>query len=400
MRLLTWCKDHLLLLGIILILCIVGIIIGGLVVVPEVFYDQWIWKYYWGPIVADAGGSPVHNGVYVQEGYTLVSEVTYGGILIVALFGIYKLLKWMRVALDWPFFMALMPYILYGPVSRVLEDASYFNEPLIYWFISPLIYVQIAVFALGFVVVGFLSLRKQQQNTGLFAMIGVLVVMFLVYLGVWGGVGEYGAYIVHPGVMLVLFIGAIIPSVVQWYRKKLTINSMVFSGGLLLLLPTLYLTARWIAGYQWDATNGVRFDVFLLIMVLVVGITGIVFLIGYRWRENPKVAVFKHPLNLAMIVGHMVDGLTSYVSIYDPFRMGIPSYVEKHPASDFLMQMWPPLFPMVKFVLIVFIIYVFDVLYREDLKQYGWLKNLLKIGIIILGFSPGVRDLLRVTMGV
>ena len=110
--------------------------------------------------------------------------------------------------------------------------------------------------------------------------------------------------------------------------------------------------------------------------------------------------MFKHPLNLAMIVGHMVDGLTSYVSIYDPLRMGIPLYVEKHPASDFLMQLWPPLFPIVKFLLIIGIIYVFDVLYKEDLERYGWLKNLLKIGIIILGFSPGVRDLLRVTMGV
>jgi uncharacterized membrane protein len=378
---------------------IIAVIFAGLVFLPELFYDQWIWKYYWGPIVADAGGSPVHNGVYVQEGYTLVSELTYGIILIVALFGIYKLLKLMRVALDWPFFMALMPYILYGPVSRVLEDAAYFNEPLIYWFISPLIYVQIAGFALGFVILGFFVTHKSRRFDGLFALVGILVTALAVYLVLWNG-EPYGMYIIHPVVMLGLFIGALAPSVVQWYRKKLSINWMVFSGGLLLLLPTLYLTARWIAGFQWDVTNGVRFDVFLLISVLVAGITGVVYLVAYRWRENPSVAVFKNPLNLAMIVGHMVDGLTSWVSIYDPFRMGIPSYVEKHPASDFLMQVWPPLFPIVKFVLIVFIIYVFDVVYKKDLEQYGWLKNLLKIGIIILGFSPGVRDLLRVTMGV
>jgi uncharacterized membrane protein len=43
---------------------------------------------------------------------------------------------------------------------------------------------------------------------------------------------------------------------------------------------------------------------------------------------------------------------------------------------------------------------VFDVLYKSELKNYQRLVNLLKIGILILGFSPGLRDILRVTMGV
>jgi uncharacterized membrane protein len=101
-----------------------------------------------------------------------------------------------------------------------------------------------------------------------------------------------------------------------------------------------------------------------------------------------------------MIIGHLLDGFVSYISIYDPFKMGIPSYVEKHPASDVIMQIWPPLFPIIKFLLIVFVIYVFDVLYKEDLKNYKQIIILLKIGIFVLGFAPGLRDLLRVAMGV
>jgi uncharacterized membrane protein len=46
------------------------------------------------------------------------------------------------------------------------------------------------------------------------------------------------------------------------------------------------------------------------------------------------------------------------------------------------------------------VIYVFDVLYKKELGRYSRLANLLKIGIFILGVSPGLRDLLRVTMGV
>jgi uncharacterized membrane protein len=178
-------------------------------------------------------------------------------------------------------------------------------------------------------------------------------------------------------------------------------NTVIFSGGLLFLLPALYLIGRWIAGYQWKKfTNIVSFDVFLLIIGLVTLIAGTVYLVSRRYKDNEKIAVYKKPLNISMIVGHMIDGLTSYVSIYDPLNMGLIGYAEKHPASNILMEIWPPLFPIIKFILIVVVIYIFDILYKEEFKNYMNLVNLLKIGILILGLSPGLRDLLRVTMGV
>jgi uncharacterized membrane protein len=101
-----------------------------------------------------------------------------------------------------------------------------------------------------------------------------------------------------------------------------------------------------------------------------------------------------------MIVGHLIDGLTSYISIYDPLHMGLPLYEEKHPVSNLLLEVWPPLFPIMKLLMILMVIAFFDILYKEELKNYTRLANLLKIGIIILGLSPGLRDLLRVTIGV
>ena len=328
-----------------IILTIVVIIMVGLVLLPNIFYDNWIWKYYWGPVVADAsGGTAVHNGVVAQEGYTIVSELTYGIVLIIALYAIYKLLKKLKIVVDWKFALALMPYILFGPISRVLEDTGYFDEPIVYWFISPLIYLQIAVYAIFFLLLGYYIEKK--------------------------------------------------------YRKsKLTVNRVIFLGGLIFLIPSLYLIAIWILGDQWGATTGVRFDVFLIVIGLVFLIVGLVFLFSYIFRNKEKFAVYKNPLNLAMLSGHLIDGITSYISIKDPFSMGL-YYVEKHPASNVLLEIWGPLFPIVKFVLIVVVIYVFDVLYKKELKNYLTLVNLLKIGILILGFSPGLRDLLRVTMGV
>jgi uncharacterized membrane protein len=191
------------------------------------------------------------------------------------------------------------------------------------------------------------------------------------------------------------------PLIYTYFKQKtINVNTTLFSGGLLFLLPSLYLTARWILGEQWSFSQGVRFDVFILIFGLVASITAAVYFISRKYKDNEKFAVYKNPLNLSMLAGHMIDGITSYVSIYDPLKMGLPLYMEKHPASNSLMEIWPPLFPIVKFILIIGVIYIFDVLYKEELRGYRAFANLLKIGILILGLSPGLRDLLRVTMGV
>ena len=405
MKLKGWYEKNKLVALLSILFAVVFIIIVGCIFAQSLFYDQWIWKYYWGPIVSDAAGHSVSwNGVYANEGYTLVSELTYGIILIIALYAIYKLLKRLEITVDWRFALALMPYILFGPVTRVLEDADYFNEPFVYWFISPLIYLQIAVYALGFLIIGYylekLSKRKSHK-TILTYLLSIFVIVDVCYTIVYLLEMNYGTYIVNPLMFYLLSFFAFVPVLYGFLKQKnLTVNTAIFSGGLLILLPSLYLTGRWIAGYQWGLTNGVRFDVFVLISGIVALIATAVYLVSRKYKDNEKIAVYKKPLNISMIVGHMIDGLTSYVSIYDPLKMGLPLYMEKHPASNILMEIWPPLFPIVKFLLIIAVIYIFDILYKEELKNYRTLANLLKIGILILGFSPGLRDLLRVTMGV
>jgi uncharacterized membrane protein len=331
-----------------ILLSIIAIIVIGCILYPNIFYDQWIWKYYWGPIVADADpttAAVIHNGIEAREGYTIVSELTYGFLVIVSLFLIYKLLKKLEISINWIFCLSLMPYIVFGPVVRVLEDTGYFSPPLVYWFISPLIYIQIAFYAILFLLIGYYIEKK-------------------------------------------------------WQKKHLTINTILFSGGIALLVPFIILIGQWIAGYQWGNSSGVRFDVFLLILGIISVITLIVYIFPTFTKNQKDISVYQNPLNLSLVVGHMVDGFTSYVSIYDPLNMDLPSYIEKHPASNFLMELWPPLFPIVKFILIISVIYVFDILYKEELKNYKNLVGLIKIGILILGFSPGLRDLLRVIMGV
>ena len=104
------------------------------------------------------------NGVEASEGYTIVSELTYGLLVIISLYFIYRFLKNLKIEVNWQFALALLPYIIFGPVARALEDAEYFKEPLVYWFISPLIYVLIAFFAISFIILGHYLVKKYKSS--------------------------------------------------------------------------------------------------------------------------------------------------------------------------------------------------------------------------------------------
>jgi uncharacterized membrane protein len=400
----SFTRHKLLIVGILLIV-VLGVIALGLLVVPSLFYDQWIWRYYWGPVVADASGHSVsYHGVATNEGYTIISELTYGIILIGALYGLYQLLKKLEIIVDWYFCLALLPYILFGPITRVLEDANYFFIPGVYWFISPFIYLQTTVYVLLFLFLGYVLQRRTSawsHKRIILVLIIVYAMIDVAYTVIWYLGISYAMYRIEPGVFYFLSILAFLPFLFRYIKKQSqTINTVIFSGGLLVVLPCLYLIGRWILGEQWSSTEGIRFDVFLLVMGLTALIVALVFFIAYGFRKNEAITVYKAPLNLSMLSGHLIDGLTSWISIYDPFHMGLPSYIEKHPASNLLLETWPPLFPIIKFLLIILVIYVFDILYKKELTRYTRLVNLIKIGIFILGVSPGLRDLLRVTMGV
>lgn len=327
---------------------ILSFFIVGYILFPSLFYDQFIWKYFWGPIVSDVKGYTVyHHGVPSADKYTIVSEVIYGIIVVAVLFMLYRLFIRWRIVVDWKFWSAILPFVFVGSITRVLEDSNFFREPYGYWFVAPIIYINILLWAFLFFISGF-------------------------YL--------------HK------------------YFPKITINKFMGIGGWILSIPFIWFIVQWMLGYKWSNSLGGRIDVFIIVLTMVSSILIIIFFISKvalkKFKDNKFIIPFREPLNLSMICGHLIDGLVSYISIYDPFNMGLPSYSELHPASNLLMNLWPPLFPIVKFILIVAIILLLDIAYAENNEGYRNLINLLKIGIFILGFAPGTRDLLRVTMGV
>lgn len=403
MRLPRRLQQHLLATSLLIVLAILVIIILGCLLLPSVFYDNWIWKYYWGPVVADARSHPVSlHGVSAVEGYTLISEITYGIILVAAIIAIYKLLKRLNIPIDWGFCLALIPYILFGPVTRVLEDTEYFTEPAVFFFISPLIYLVTAGLVFYFLFIGLGTRRLAPRYTPrriTLILLGVFLVSSLTYTLLWTTGNTGGVRTLNPLLFLLFTLISFLPIAYAGSKHRLPqLTTVIFSGGLLILLPSIYLLADFII-QPWSYTAGIFLNVLGLVLLIVTLITVIVWNTGYTFRKTVLDA-YRQPLNLAMLAGHTLDGVSSYISIANPLNMGIPGYAEKHPASNALLAIWPPLYPIVKVLLILTIIYLFDIAYKKELQPYTRLVNLLKIGIFILGISPGLRDLLRVTLGV
>ncbi|RLJ04298.1 MAG: hypothetical protein DRP14_03570 [Candidatus Aenigmatarchaeota archaeon] len=85
------------------------------------------------------------NPVLNLSGYNWINSITYAIILIIAIFLLYKFLKYLNITIDGKFALSLLPYIFLGSILRVLRDANFFTSPV---FVSPLIYILVFLITL------------------------------------------------------------------------------------------------------------------------------------------------------------------------------------------------------------------------------------------------------------
>lgn len=115
---------------------------------PHLVYDRFVWRFYWGPVVADAAGLPYvtsTGGVTAYAGYNWVNTLTWAGLLGVSLLGILRLLDNRGIVLSRRFVAAVVPFVLFGAAARAMEDAGALGPPLQYLFITPIIYILVFV---------------------------------------------------------------------------------------------------------------------------------------------------------------------------------------------------------------------------------------------------------------
>lgn len=427
-------------IGLVAAVVIVGV---GLVVAPTTFWDHYLWRDIWGPTLADARHVPAlcweagevrdprvvvsaegvryecgPEGTLAKSGYTIVSEITYGLILAALLYGIYRhVLQRHRVDTGGGFIVGLLPLILLGPFARVMEDADVFSRPsgetgvFAPLFISPWIYFQIAAYALAFLGIAILLDRTEaspaRRRAFVVTVLAVETALYtfftLAFPGEFLAIAPWWSFLAGAALSFALYV-----ALVERETGPRRFHGTVAVLGLPLLAPTIYLMFAWIAS-PWSAHSRDLEPVAGLLMVVIAAF--ITYAVWWAARmigaTRPYALVFAGAVSVTLVFGHMIDGIATWIALKDPFDFDLGKYEEKHPVSDMLLQPFAGtpfaglLFPITKLVMVLVVIHLLQ-------KEFGnkpagdpeaTLGGLVKMAVFVLGFAPGVRDVLLVVMG-
>ena len=120
---------------------------------------------------------------------------------------------------------------------------------------------------------------------------------------------------------------------------------------------------------------------------------------GLFWalaRKYPAAAAFLIPVALLLFACHFLDGVATWRGI------DAHGYSEKHVIPSFLIDITGTAAVMLplKFAVVALVVYLMEIAYKEDLEDSPNLAWLVKVAVMVLGLAPGMRDMLRLAMGV
>ncbi|MFB6075321.1 MAG: DUF63 family protein [Haloarculaceae archaeon] len=360
------------------------VLVGSALAFPRLVWDQFLWQYFWGPVVADAKAAScavIQHGsvqavydsarctalqsagvIYAQPGYTLVSEVGYMVTLLFMLVGVYLLIQRLDFEVERSLYYPMVPFMLLGGALRVVEDvtdaaveagaAPSIPFPLNTLLVSPLIYFVLFLLTLGTLV---LALRLRERDV----------------------VDDYVRFMTQAGTALL----------------ALTLGYLVL----------LSLTTDYVHTYA---------QFLLAVLVLATGLAYVVWRgVARGW---PHVVGATGSVGLFVIWGHAIDGVANVLTA-DWLGTLIPgaalSYYPKHPVNLMIIQVteavqpaglsaaigtsWP--FLVIKLVLPAVVLWLFTDEFMEESPSYALL---LLVAVTAVGLGPGTRDMLRVTFGI
>ncbi len=374
-------KEHKILFWSIVLIGIPLVLLIGSILLKELFWDAFLWRYIWGPVVADARGEQV-NGI--SAGYNIVNTLVYAVSMVVALLGILEIFQRYDIEMDRSLMLSLMPWVILGGTFRSLEDAGFFSSSISPFFISPVIYFVLGIGAILTLVLGSkLSSMEPNLSTHMVRALSLLPpLIFALMLN-----PPYVNY-----VLLLLAGVTVISYLIGYHLDTIGPRYLLSSYGTSLLAFTLFYISYYLL--TLDGTRPFEIGIILLLTIVSSSILfGIVWLLSFKFSNFKTFLTAVNPL---IVFAHMLDASATYrgISAY--------GYVEKHVlpalAIDLIgtsLVMYP-----LKIVLIFLVIYSLDVWYYEELKEIPNVKRLLQFAVIVLGLAPGVRNMLRLAMGV
>jgi uncharacterized membrane protein len=202
--------------------------------------------------------------------------------------------------------------------------------------------------------------------------------------------GDLQFLLVTPLIYFVLFFFTIAMLFLSRYltRAGLTkdiLSFYVFAGILSVFVVSLVLLA-------WGINN-TQVDLFVFFIIPLMAASATVLV----WASMRYVLSWKYvtdPLYITLLFGQLLDAsATSYGIDYHPAIR----YMEQHVVGSFLIDWAHTAFVMFPLKLVVLFpaIYIME-LYRKEANYAFW--HLVLLAMVVVGFAPGVRDMVRMVL--
>jgi len=365
------------------------VIIALALLFPQEFGHDVLYRYFWGPIVSDAEGRTVDG---IREGYTVVNTLAYAILLGAGLVALLLLLRRWGYRMDKMLVFATLPFLLLGGALRVLEDAALFNGALRYLFITPPIYLFVAgVFVLA------LLAGKFARTRGLLApaaAVGTLLAVYYAAVLVPGGM-SFSLSLAQPVVLAAL---SLLLAQMLMRRIPNDLAAVAGIGFFLLVLSAAYL-ASFASSPEWlaasEAVSGRPPVPAYGELLIIPGIAALLTIAVAALGRLPRFTLLAGPVELLMYFSHFLDGAATARGLE------IYGYAEKHALPALLIDSFSPLIMLpLKFIIVTLVIVLLDVVLKDELSSRPQLALGLKYAVVVLGLAPGVRDMLRIALGV
>jgi len=121
--------------------------------------------------------------------YNIYNTAVYAILLAVAVFGVYKLVKYLKIKIDTNFFVATLPFIFLAGVLRVLRDAEIYTT---IWLVSPLIYILMFFITLGGLLVSIFLSKQSEKLPYHYTMTSIGIILLIIF-GVQLSISNYFA---------------------------------------------------------------------------------------------------------------------------------------------------------------------------------------------------------------
>lgn len=188
---------------------------------------------------------------------------------------------------------------------------------------------------------------------------------------------DLGYYFVTPGVYLFIGVFTIIALIAAIYAgKKLNKKPL-----------TVFSLIGWLAAIPFLAFALLSLRNFFGIGLILISIFTCFFLVKFVFKHLSR-DFFKQGMHDYAFLGQLADGSATFIAIQ------FFNYGEQHVMSNFLIISFGPIsFLLAKIALVLVVIYAVEAFLKKE--EESNLKNFILLCIAILGFAPGLRDLLR-----